>query len=145
MSYIPINRIAVDEKPFFNTEVDYSGPVIIKLNKLTRSTQPTSKRYRALFTCLTTRGLHLELATDMTMNAFLLALSRFIDRRGHAKILRSDNGSNFTGAEKKLKYALTCIDQSKVAQTLTKQHIQWKLNLPVSPWMGEFGKLYLKK
>ena len=85
---------------------------------------------------LTTRGVHLELATDKTTDAFILVLRRFIARRGHVKILRSDNGSNFIGAEKEPKHALTCIDQNQGAQTLSKQHIQWKFNPPFSPWMG---------
>ena len=108
MSSIPIDRIAVNEIPFSNTGVDYFGPIIIKLNKRRRSTQPTAKRYRVLFTRLTTRGVHLELATDMTMDAFILAFGRFIAQRGQVKILRSDNGSNLTGAEEELKHALTC-------------------------------------
>ena len=128
MSSIPIDRIAVNQKPFSSTGVDYFGPIIIKLNKRTRSAQPTAKRYGVLFTCLTTRGVHLEVATDMTTDAFILVLRGFIAWRGHVKILRSDNGSNFIGAEKELKHALTCIDQNKVAQTLSKQHIQWKFN-----------------
>ena len=136
MSNIPIDRIAVNEKPFTNTGVDYFGSIIIKLNKRTRSTQPTAKRYGVLFTCLTTRGVHLELATDMTTDTFILALRRFIARCGHVKILSSDNGSNFIGAEKVLKHALNCTDQNKVAQTLSKQHIQWKFNPPVSPLDG---------
>ena len=135
MSSIPIDRIAVNQKLFSNTGVDYFGP-IIKLNKRTRSTQPTAKRNGVLFTCLTTPGVHLELATDMTTDAFILVLCRFIAQRGHVKILRSYNGSNFIGAEKELKHALTCIDENKVAQTLSKQHIQWKFNPPFSPWMG---------
>ena len=141
MSNIALDRIAVNERLFSNTGVDYFGPIIVKLNKRARLTQPTAKRYGVLFTCLTTRGVYLELATDMTTDVFILALRRFIAQRGHVKILRSDNGSNFIGAEKELKHALTCIDQNKVAQTLSKQHIQWKFNPPVSPWMGGFGKL----
>ena len=97
MPNIPIDRIAVNQKPFSNTGVDYFGPIIIKLNKRTRSTQPTAKIYGDLFTCLTTRGVDLELATDMTTDAFILVLRRFITRRGHVKIMSSDNGSNFTG------------------------------------------------
>ena len=115
--------IAVNQKPFSNTGVDYFGPINIKLNKHKRSTQPTAKRYGVLFTCITTRGVHLELATDMTTDALILVLPRFIARRGPVKTLRSDNGSNFIGAEKELKHALTCIDQNKVAQTLSTQHI----------------------
>ena len=114
MSNIPIDRITVNEKPFSNIGVDYFGPIIIKLNKRTRSTQPIVKRCGVLFTCLTTRGVHLELATDTTTDAFILALRRFIARRGHVKLLRSDNGSNFIGAEKELKHALTCIDQNSL-------------------------------
>ena len=80
--------------------------------------------------------MYLELATDMTTDACVLALHRFISPCGHVKILRSDNGSNFIGAEKELKHTLTCVDQSKVAQTLRKQNIQWKFNPLVSDWMG---------
>ena len=144
MSTIPIDKVAVNEKPFFNTGVDYFDPIIIKLNKRTRSTQPRAKRYGVLFTCLTTRGVDLELATDMTTDVFILALRRFIARRGHVRILRSANGSNFIGAEKELKNALTCIEQNKVAQTLSKQHIQWKFNPPVSPWMGGVWEALVK-
>ena len=44
MSSILIDRIAINHKPFSNTGIDYFGPIIIKLNKRTRSTQPTAKR-----------------------------------------------------------------------------------------------------
>ena len=144
MSKIPIDRIAVNEKPFSIMVVDYFGPIIIKLNKRTRSTQATAERYGVLFTCLTRPAVHLELATDMTTDAFILALRRFIARRGHVKILRSDNGSNIIVTEKRLKHALTCIDQNKVAQTLWKQHILWKFNPPVSPWMGPVWEASVK-
>ena len=57
-------------------------------------------------TCVTTCVVHLELVHDMSTDAFLLALRRFIYRRGFVKVLRLDNCSNFIGAEKKLKEAL---------------------------------------
>ena len=88
MPSIPIDRIAVNEKPFCNTGLDCYGPIIIKLNKRTCSTQPTVKRYGVLFTYLGTPGVHLELANDMATDAFILALHRFIARRGHVKTSR---------------------------------------------------------
>ena len=124
MPSIPIDRIAVNEKPFCNTGLDCYGPIIIKLNKRTCSTQPTVKRYGVLFTYLGTPGVHLELANDMATDAFILALHRFIARRGHVKTSRWDNVYNLIGTEKKLKDALICIDQTKVGQTLIKQYIQ---------------------
>ena len=78
----------------------------MKLNKGTRSTE-TAKRYSTLFTCMTTRAVHLELAGDMSTDSFILALRRFKARRGHPKSIRSDNGSNFVGAERELKDALS--------------------------------------
>ena len=88
MPSIPIDRIAVNEKSFSNTGVDYYGPIIIKLNKGTSSTQPTVKRYGVLFMYLGTPGVHLEIANDMATDAFILVLRRFIARRGHVKTSR---------------------------------------------------------
>ena len=98
MSDIPEDRLCIDEKPFTNTGVDYLGPYHIKLSKRTRSKQATAKRYVALFTCLTMRAVHLEIAADLSTDAFILALNRFISTRGKVNIIRSDNGTNFVGA-----------------------------------------------
>ena len=137
MSSIPIDRIILNEKPFFNTEVDYFDLIIIKLNKCKSLTQPIARRYRVLFMSLTTRGVPLELTTDITTDAFILALHRFTAQCGHETLSRSNNDSNFIGTEKKLKHALTWINQNKVAQTLSKQQIQWKFNPSVRLWMEE--------
>ncbi|GBP40328.1 hypothetical protein EVAR_86474_1 [Eumeta japonica] len=42
----------------------------------------TRKRYGALFTCLTTRAVHIELAESLSSDSMILALRRFIARRG---------------------------------------------------------------
>ena len=78
----------------------YFGPILIKSSRLTRLSAAAAKRYEVLCPCLTTRAVHLELAHDMSTDAFLLALLGFISRRGFIKLLRPDNGLNFLGAEK---------------------------------------------
>ena len=113
MSNVPSDPLAVNEKPFSNSGVDYVGPILIKPSRRTRLNPGSAKRYRVLFTCLTTRAVHLELTHDMSTDAFLLALRRFISRRGFVKVLRSDNGSNFIGAEKELKQALKQLSHDK--------------------------------
>ena len=142
MSDIPEDRLCIDEKQFTNTGVDYLGPHHIKLFKRTRSKQATAKRYVALFTCLTTRAVHLEIAGDLSTDAFILALSRFISRRGKVNIIRSDNGTNFVGASKELKQAIKNIDQNTVNKHLVAK-IQWKFNPPVIPWLAAYGSLWL--
>ena len=65
MSDIPTERICIDKKPFTNTGVDYLGPYQVKMSKATRKNQATAKQYISLFTCLTTRAVHLEVAGDL--------------------------------------------------------------------------------
>ena len=94
MSDLPPERLSAFLPSFYFTGADYFGPLTIKLNKRTRSTSGTAKRYGALFTCMTTRAVHLELAGDMSVDNFILDLRRFKARRGHPKSIRNNNGSN---------------------------------------------------
>ena len=138
MCYIPEDRLCVDEKPFTNTGVDYLGPYNIKLSKITSSNQTTAKRYVALFTCLTTRTINLEIV------GFILPLRRFITRTGKVNIIRSDDGTNFLSVSKELKQAIKNIDQSTVNKHLAAKTKKWKFNTAVSPWMGGIWKSLVK-
>ena len=72
----------------------------------------------------------------MATDAFsTMALRRFISR-DFVKGLRSDNGSNFIGAEKELKEALKQLNHDKIIDVMSRQNIEWKFNPPISPWMG---------
>ena len=144
MSDIPEDRLCVDEKPFTNTSVDYLGPCHIKLYKRTRSNQATAKRYIALFTCLTTRVVHLEITGDFSTDEFILAVRRFISRRDKVNIIKSDNGTSFVGASKELKQAIKNIDQNSVNKHFAGNDIKWKFNLPVTPWMGGIWESLIK-
>ncbi|XP_070142054.1 uncharacterized protein [Drosophila kikkawai] len=53
------------------------------------------KRWVALFTCLTTRAIHLELAHDLSTDSCIIAIRNFVCRRGPVHRLRSDNDKNF--------------------------------------------------
>ena len=136
MSDLPKERLSFNEKPFTHTGIDYFGPINVKLTRKTRSNQATHKRYGALFTCLTTRAVHLELASDLSTDIFILAFGGSTAHRGKPKEILSDNGTNFIGADRDLGQAIQDLNQSKI-QTLTSScGIVWKFNPPVSPWMG---------
>ena len=64
MPDVPEDTLCVNEKPLL---ADYLGPYYIKFSKRTRSNQATAKRYVALFTCFTTRAVHLEIASDLSL------------------------------------------------------------------------------
>ena len=134
---LPKERIAVFKPPFTIIGVDCFGPVTIKQYKRTRtSNNKQIKRYGVLFTCLTTRAVHLELLIDMTTGSFLTTLRRFIARRGEPDIIWCDNGSNFVGVEKELKQALQNVKHDFIAKELALRNIEWKFIPPISPWMG---------
>ena len=133
MFNIPSGQLAVNEKPFSNSGVNYFGPIFIKSSRRTRLNPTSAKRYRILFTCLMTLAVHLELTYDMSTDAFLLAPRRFISRKGFAKILRSGSGSNFIGAEKELNKARRQLNHDRIIDVMSRQNTEWKFNSPISP------------
>ena len=89
-----------------------------------------------MFTCLTTRVVHLKVAGDLNTDCLILPLRRFISRLGQPKTIWSGNGTNFVGVNRKLETILSELNQSKISSTLINQKIDLKFNSPSSPWMG---------
>ncbi|XP_048245270.1 uncharacterized protein LOC125376894 [Haliotis rufescens] len=130
MADVPICRISAFEGVFAHTGVDYFGPLMVKERR------STVKRWGCLFTCLSTRAVHIELANSLETDEFLLVLRSFIGRRGHPGHLYSDNGTNFRGADNELYQCLQNLQQTKIADCLTPMKIEWHFNPPLSPHFG---------
>lgn len=96
MADLPADRLA-PAPPFTNVGVDAFGPWSI-LTRRTRGGSVNSKRWAILFTCLSTRAIHIEVVEEMSSSAFINALRRFVAIRGKVKIFRSDRGTNIVGA-----------------------------------------------
>ena len=67
---------------------------------------------------MTTRGIHLEVVENADADSFINSFRRFVNRRGKPKIMHSDCGSNFKGAAKELKDAISAMKDDKVLQSL---------------------------
>ena len=74
MRQLQNKRTAAFDPIFTNTEVDYFGPILVKYSKTTRFISRHNKHYGVVFTCLTTRARHLELAGGLSTDSFVLAL-----------------------------------------------------------------------
>ena len=97
------------------------------------------KRYGALFTWLSSRAVHIECTCSLETDYFIQALRRFVALRGNTRVLRSDNGSNFMGAQKKLEKAYKEMDHQKIEfflQNIDADYINWHRKPPASNSMG---------
>ncbi|XP_028173305.1 uncharacterized protein LOC114362207 [Ostrinia furnacalis] len=132
MGHLPMERIT-PTYPFMRCGVDYAGPVLV-LNRKGRGAK-TVKSYICLFICFVTRAIHLELVSDLTSDAYFLALKRFISRRGRPEVIFSDNGRNFVGLMNEFKKFLTNCS-SDIIEYASSQQIKFKFIPPYSPHFG---------
>ena len=54
-----------------------------------------AKVHVVLYTCATTRAIHLDLVPDTSTLSFMKSLKRFISRRGISYLMISDNATCF--------------------------------------------------
>ncbi|XP_072392352.1 uncharacterized protein [Diabrotica undecimpunctata] len=130
MSPLPPCRLATFTAPFTHTGMDYFGPINVTVGRR------TEKRWGALFTCLTTRAVHLEVAYKLDVDSFILCLTNFINRRGRPRHIYCDRGTNFIAAERVLKEELQKVDSKLIANSLISPELKFHFNAPLSPHMG---------
>ena len=107
MANLPEERLS-PAAPFEFTSVDLFGPYIVKDDVKKRTTM---KVWGVVFSCMSSRAIHVELASTLSTESFLLAYQRFTAVRGHPRKIWSDPGTNFIGAKPILKEMYTYLDQ----------------------------------
>ncbi|XP_071834278.1 uncharacterized protein [Apostichopus japonicus] len=130
MSELPSVRVTPDNPPFTFVGVDYFGPLWVKQGR------SQVKRWGCVFTCMTMRAVHIELADNLDTDSFLNALRRFISRRGTPAKILSDNGSNFKGGERELREAVQSLNNARTENFLLNKEIEWQFNPPAASHMG---------
>ena len=88
MSDLPPDRLQPGP-PFSSVGVDTFGPWEV-VTRRSRGGVSNSKRWGILFTCLSTRAVHIEIVEELSSSSFINALRRFMAIRGSVKIFRSD-------------------------------------------------------
>ncbi|XP_065091440.1 uncharacterized protein LOC135712376 [Ochlerotatus camptorhynchus] len=126
MAPLPKSRVTPNLPPFSHTGVDYCGPFIVTVGRR------SEKRYVCLFTCMSTRAVHLEVAHSLTTQACLMAIRRFVCRKGKPLEFYSDNGTNFQAASKEIMKRI----ESECEDAFTDSRTRWNFNPPSAPHMG---------
>uniref|UniRef100_A0A914Y2H1 Integrase catalytic domain-containing protein n=1 Tax=Panagrolaimus superbus TaxID=310955 RepID=A0A914Y2H1_9BILA len=130
MPALPTERIQAFA-PFLHTGLDYAGPFMIKQGA------ENVKCWLILFTCLSTRAIHLETVTGLDSYNFILAFDRFVARRGRPNLVISDNQTTLKAASKLL---VPCWQnkENDLLEYIAKEQFTWKFITEKAPWMGGF-------
>jgi hypothetical protein len=110
--------------------MDFFGPFEIKQGRSVK------KRYGVLFTCMTSRAVHIEIAKSLDTSSCINAIRRFIARRGSVKEITSDNGTNLVGANNEIRQTLRELDEGDIQNFATRRRIVWKFNIPAASHHG---------
>ena len=115
---LPADRVT-RAPPFSTTGLDHAGPLYC-------SDFPKRKFYILLFTCGIIRAVHLEIVDSLNESDTIMAVRRFVSRRGLPSIIYSDNAKTFVAVRTQL--------ISHYGHLAPK----WKMIAPRSPWWGGF-------
>lgn len=118
MGNLPKVRLSAT-RPFENVGIDYCGHFFIKEKR--HRNRSKLKVYAAIFICLATKAVHIELVENLTSEAFIGSLRRFFARRGKARALYTDNGTNFVGANNELKCFYEFLASQEVNEKIKKE------------------------
>uniref|UniRef100_A0A1I7VIX3 Integrase catalytic domain-containing protein n=1 Tax=Loa loa TaxID=7209 RepID=A0A1I7VIX3_LOALO len=122
MPNLPESRVR-RSRAFENVGLDYLEPITLKAPY-----GMIYKRWIALFTCFTTRAVHLELAEDLSGENFSHVLRRFTAFRGFPKLVLSDNASQFQLVVK--------VIAEQNSNFLADKGMIWRNIIPKAPWGG---------
>jgi len=138
MGDLPIARLSPTFRVFTHTGVDFFGPMFVTVNR------GVQKRWGVLFTCLTVRAIHIEIAASLDTDSCILCIRNFINIRGTPAEFYSDNGTNMKAADKVLREEFEKIDKDKIQSTFTKSYSKWNFNPPASPHMAGAWEVLIK-
>ena len=129
MAPLPAGRLEAGV-PFRHTGVDACGPFRVKI-----AGRAFHKVWVCLYTCLAVRAVHLEVLRDMSASSFINSFMRFRARRPGVRQVYSDNGSNFSAAEKEIRAEVKKWNE-KAAEELRLHGVEWTFTPPTSAHRG---------
>ena len=115
-------------RPFDIIGVDCVGPIGY------RATQKSQgKACILLIACIHTRGIYVDVVTELDTEEFMARLKEFIARRGRPIVIYSDTARTIQAAAGRIHKIMR---SEKMNDFLAENEIKWKFNLSRVPWWG---------
>ena len=130
MADMPRERVSAETPAFSSVLLDVFGPIVVKTGRVER------KRYGLMCVCIVTRAVHVELLDSLRTDSMINAIRRISARRGPIQQIRSDMGTNLTGADRELRAAMREVRGADLQRAALKQGIDWRFNPPTASHFG---------
>ena len=114
---------------FVDVGIDFAGPLYVKF------VSDLQKAYICIFTCSSSRAIHLETVPNLSTAAFIRCLKKYIARRVLPNVITSDNAKTFKNANKEIGKLLK---SAEVQEYVAQKNIVWKFILERAPWFRGF-------
>ncbi|GFW07338.1 integrase catalytic domain-containing protein [Trichonephila clavipes] len=132
--------------PFSITGLDLGGPYFVTYKHHRKGV--LNKIYVCVCICFVTRAIHLEILSDLTSDAIIATLKRFMSMQGKCSKIFTDNATNFVGANSQLKRGKWMIEKDNVmcgTMVIVKEDFtpvcNWLLGRVVEIYHGSDGKV----
>ncbi|XP_055688575.1 uncharacterized protein LOC129793053 [Lutzomyia longipalpis] len=147
MGNLPESRVNY-VRPFHSVGIDFAGPIQM-LSSATRGAHSrrtgTQKAYIAIFVCMATKAVHLEVVTSLSTEDFIATLRCFTARKGTPRHIYSDCGKNFQGAANEIVRLFNQeTAQQEIVNRTQEDGIVWHFNPPASPHHGGLWEAVVK-
>ncbi|KRY10067.1 hypothetical protein T12_5752 [Trichinella patagoniensis] len=120
MGDLPADRVT-ETQPFIHTGVDFAGPLFIRPDVQGRDVR-VNKAYVCIFTCMTTRAVHLELLREQTTDSFLQGLRNLSPAEADPEDSKWE----------------------KLQRKFNEERIRWKFITPRAPWYGGYWERLIR-
>ncbi|GFY11583.1 integrase catalytic domain-containing protein [Trichonephila clavipes] len=130
--------------PFSITGLDLGGPYFVTYKNQRKGV--LNKIYVCVCICFVTCAIHLKILSDLTSDAIIATLKKFISRRGKCSKIFTDNATNFVGANSQLKvfYKTLNFPDQNLAAYFTEEGIEWNFIPSRAPHMGGLWEAGIK-
>lgn len=148
-SGLPRERVSEDP-PFTHVGLDFAGPlfvddrnITVDDRNITEEANESSKVYVCLFTCASTRAVHLELTRGLSVQAFLLeAICESTRATSHAEfrqrqnlqIFMQGNSQDHNSTEKECGVFLQTNESCGISHHRTSSKLGWQLGTIISKY-----------
>ena len=126
MADLPEERVSGDTPAFSSVLLDVFGPILVKAGR------GEKKRYGLMCICVVTRGVHIEVLDSLRTDSLINAVRRISARRGQIRQVRSDMGTNMTGADRELREALRDASSRDLQRAALQRGVDWRFNPPTA-------------